>query len=65
MRKKLGLVAMLVALMTVMAGCFDVNQPINADSEGIWNSYFVYPLSWLIIYIAEPWEKATACQLLL
>lgn len=53
MRKKLGLVAMLVALMTVMAGCFDVNQPINAESEGIWNSYFVYPLSWLIIYIAE------------
>ncbi len=53
MRKKLGLVAMLVALMTVMAGCFDVNQPIDADSEGIWNSYFVYPLSWLIIYIAE------------
>ncbi len=36
-----------------MTGCFDIDQPITSDSEGFWNSYFVYPLSWLIIYFGE------------
>src|SRR5699024_10091151 len=30
-----------------------VDQPITADSTGIWNKYFVYPLSQVIIYFAE------------
>ncbi|WP_133580972.1 YidC family membrane integrase SpoIIIJ [Aureibacillus halotolerans] len=38
--------------MLVLSGCTEINQPINADSQGIWNEYFVYPLSWLITEIA-------------
>lgn len=36
-----------------MSGCTEINEPITAESEGIWNSYFVYPLSWLIVKFAE------------
>nr|WP_017725798.1 YidC family membrane integrase SpoIIIJ [Halalkalibacterium ligniniphilum] len=53
MIKKLGLASMLIGLLVVMTGCFNVNDPINAQSEGIWDSYFVYPLSWLMIYFAD------------
>jgi YidC/Oxa1 family membrane protein insertase len=31
----------------------EIDQPITSESEGIWNSWFVYPLSWLITYFAE------------
>lgn len=30
----------------------DVNEPITKESEGFWNTYIVYPLSWLITYFA-------------
>ncbi|MDA3129314.1 YidC family membrane integrase SpoIIIJ [Aliibacillus thermotolerans] len=53
MYKKIGLAAMLILVMTVMTGCLDIDEPITKESEGIWNSFFVYPLSWLIITIAE------------
>ncbi|MBB6450595.1 YidC/Oxa1 family membrane protein insertase [Geomicrobium halophilum] len=53
MRKKLGLALMLVALTAIMAGCFNINEPITEESEGIWDTIFVYPLSWLITTIAE------------
>ncbi|WP_096202346.1 membrane protein insertase YidC [Bacillus sp. FJAT-45350] len=36
----------------VLSGCQNA-QPITAESEGIWNHFFVYPLSWLIIFMAE------------
>ena len=52
MKKKLGLLAMVVALMAITAGCSEVNQPIT-KSTGIWNEYFVYPLSQLITYFAN------------
>ncbi|MCM3762789.1 YidC family membrane integrase SpoIIIJ [Alkalihalobacillus oceani] len=53
MLKKFGLVAMMVGLLVVLTGCFDVDQPINENSEGFWDSYLVYPLSWVIIYFAD------------
>ncbi|RSL29798.1 YidC family membrane integrase SpoIIIJ [Salibacterium salarium] len=53
MHKKIGLTVMLFVIMLLMTGCMDIEQPITEDSEGIWNSIFVYPLSWLIIKIAE------------
>ncbi|SFP90233.1 YidC family membrane integrase SpoIIIJ [Salibacterium halotolerans] len=53
MSKKLSLAAVLVVVMLFMSGCMNINEPITAESEGIWNSFFVYPLSWLIIKIAE------------
>lgn len=51
--KKLGLVSLLVGLMVFMTGCFNIDVPIKAENEGIWDSYFVYPLSWLMENIAE------------
>ncbi len=40
-------------MATLLSGCFEINEPITSESEGIWNSFFVYPLSFLITYIAE------------
>ena len=43
----------IVFLIAVLSGCSEVNQPITSESSGIWNQYFVYPLSWLITEVAE------------
>ncbi|PGS54478.1 YidC family membrane integrase SpoIIIJ [Bacillus sp. AFS041924] len=40
-------------LVVVLAGCSQTNQPITSESTGIWNEYFVYPLSWLITAVSE------------
>lgn len=53
MKKKIGLLAMVIALMTITAGCGDVNQPITSQSEGFWDQYLVYPLSQLITFFAN------------
>ncbi|ENQ3080811.1 YidC family membrane integrase SpoIIIJ [Bacillus cereus] len=53
MKKKIGLLVMLIAVMAIAAGCNQTNQPITPQSTGIWNEYFVYPLSQLITYFAE------------
>lgn len=53
MRKKIAIAASLLLLMALLAGCSSVNQPINAQSTGIWSKYFVYPLSEFIIYLAH------------
>lgn len=42
-----------IFLTAVLSGCSEVNQPITSESTGIWNQYFVYPLSWLITKMAE------------
>ena len=39
--------------MMLLAGCTEINEPITAESEGFWNSYIVYPLSQLIIWLSE------------
>ena len=51
-RKFLWIVFLGVSLF-FLSGCTEINEPITAESEGIWNSYFVYPLSWLIVKFAE------------
>ncbi|MFI8709708.1 YidC family membrane integrase SpoIIIJ [Bacillus sp. NPDC077411] len=53
MKKKIGLLVMLIAVMAIAAGCNQTNQPITSQSTGIWNEYFVYPLSQLITYFAK------------
>ncbi|GAE32290.1 YidC family membrane integrase SpoIIIJ [Alkalihalobacillus hemicellulosilyticus] len=53
MIKKFGLVAMIIGLLLVMTGCFNIEEPINSSSEGFWDSYFVYPLSWVILFVAD------------
>ncbi|MDD9148492.1 MULTISPECIES: YidC family membrane integrase SpoIIIJ [unclassified Sporolactobacillus] len=53
MRKKRAVVGILILLAVLLAGCSNVNQPINAQSTGFWSRYFVYPLSEFIIYVAH------------
>ncbi|WP_416148063.1 YidC family membrane integrase SpoIIIJ [Salipaludibacillus sp. HK11] len=53
MARKLGLIGLLIGLMVVMTGCFSIDQPIKVENDGFWDSFFVYPLSWLITTIAE------------
>lgn len=43
----------LIGLLAVLSACAQINEPITPESEGIWNQYFVYPLSWLITYFAD------------
>lgn len=53
MRKKLFIVLGLVILVALLAGCTQIDQDITSESEGFWNSYFVYPLSWFLVHVAE------------
>lgn len=53
MRKKVLFIAALIGLVVLLSGCGDVNADITAESEGFWDSYFVYPLSWIITSTAN------------
>lgn len=53
MRRKLPIILLLIGAVLLLSGCMQVNEPITAESSGIWNQYFVYPLSRVIIYFAE------------
>lgn len=39
--------------MALLSGCMEYNQPITAESKGFWNEYIVYPLSLLIMKMAD------------
>src|SRR5690625_3878799 len=43
----------MIGLVLLLSGCTEIREPITSDSTGIWNKYFVYPLSQVIIYFAE------------
>lgn len=53
MQKKITIAVTMLGMMLFLSGCMQINEPITPNSEGIWNEYFVYPLSWLIIEVAE------------
>lgn len=53
MKKRILLITGLFLVMAVLTGCTEYDQPITSKSEGFWNEYIVYPLSWLIIKISE------------
>ncbi|WP_449538284.1 YidC family membrane integrase SpoIIIJ [Ferdinandcohnia sp. Marseille-Q9671] len=53
MKRRILLLSALIGVVLLLSGCTEINDPITADSEGVWNKYFVYPLSWLITYFAE------------
>lgn len=52
MSKKNILRLLFIGLLVALSGCTQINEPITSESTGIWNEYFVYPLSWLITYVA-------------
>lgn len=43
----------MIGLIALLSACTQIDQPIDTESTGIWNEYFVYPLSWFITYFAE------------
>lgn len=51
--KKYQMLVAILFLVVVLAGCSQTNQAITPESTGIWNQYFVYPLSWLITQVAN------------
>ncbi|MFE8697644.1 YidC family membrane integrase SpoIIIJ [Cytobacillus sp. FJAT-53684] len=53
MKKRIFLVIGLIFLVSLLAGCTEIKQPITSESEGFWNEYIVYPLSLFIIKVAE------------
>lgn len=52
-RRKMWLIIGLIVFIALLSGCTQINEPITSDSTGVWNKYFVYPLSMLITYFAE------------
>ncbi|QHN50796.1 YidC family membrane integrase SpoIIIJ [Geobacillus stearothermophilus] len=52
MKRRILFIALIGALAAMLAGCTEINQPITPESKGFWNEYIVYPLSWLIKYVA-------------
>lgn len=42
----------MVVLMAVMTGC-TMSEPITSDTQGVWNHYFVYPMSLLLTSVAD------------
>lgn len=52
-KKKVWVVVALLVLVLILAGCGKLDSDITAESEGFWDSFFVYPLSWVIIRVAN------------
>ncbi|BDG37860.1 YidC family membrane integrase SpoIIIJ [Saccharococcus caldoxylosilyticus] len=53
MKRRIWFIVGFVALIAVLSGCSQINEPITPESKGFWNEYIVYPLSWLIKYVAH------------
>lgn len=51
--KKVLLLVALIGLILFLSGCTQIDQPINSESTGFWNKFFVYPLSQVITFFAE------------
>ncbi|AKM20705.1 YidC family membrane integrase SpoIIIJ [Geobacillus stearothermophilus] len=52
MKRRILFIALIGALAAMLSGCTEINEPITRESKGFWNEYIVYPLSWLIKYVA-------------
>lgn len=53
MKKRIFLTVGLIFLIALLSGCTEYNQAITPDSKGFWNEYIVYPLSLLIVKVAD------------
>ncbi|SFD71291.1 protein translocase subunit yidC [Lentibacillus persicus] len=65
MRKKVWLLITLIGLVVLLSGCMEINEPIDSESEGIWNSYFVWPLSQVITYFADLFNENYGLSIIL
>jgi YidC/Oxa1 family membrane protein insertase len=55
-KRRIWITVTLLMLVALISGCSEVNKPITAESKGFWNEYIVYPLSWLIKYVANSFD---------
>ena len=53
MRKKVLIVLTLLSATVLLSACGNLEEPITSQSEGFWDSFFVYPLSWLMTTVSE------------
>ncbi|SDI84267.1 membrane protein insertase YidC [Natribacillus halophilus] len=55
MKKRKHLLGLLLVILlgVGLAGCGMDRAPITSESEGVWDHFFVFPLSWLIIQTAH------------
>jgi len=53
LRKKYLVIISMIGLVLLLSGCTEINVPIDSESTGFWNKYFVYPMSWLITYFSN------------
>jgi len=53
LKKKVFAVSSLIFMALLLAGCTDLNKPINDESTGFWSQWFVLPLSKFIIEVAH------------
>lgn len=54
-RRRIQLALLFTAFLVILSGCSSMSaesNPINPES-GIWDRYFVYPLSWLLNWFAD------------
>ena len=51
------MLVILIGLLAILSGCTQINEPITSESEGIWNSFFVYPVSVMITYFADMFNE--------
>ncbi|HLQ71111.1 MAG TPA: YidC family membrane integrase SpoIIIJ [Bacillota bacterium] len=53
MRKKLLLILVLIGFVALLTGCTEWDKPINAESTGFWNTWFVWPMAQFIEFFAD------------
>src|SRR5699024_6651306 len=51
-RKKVFVFLALLGFVVLRSGCGQIREPITEEREGIWNSFFVWPLSQVVTYFA-------------
>ncbi|MDQ0299881.1 YidC/Oxa1 family membrane protein insertase [Salibacterium salarium] len=51
--KKYKQIFIYLSILVVLSGCGMNQEPITSETDGIWNHFFVYPLSWLITSMAD------------
>ncbi|GAE35666.1 membrane protein insertase YidC [Halalkalibacter akibai] len=64
---KKNIVFMLIICMALLLTACGVTEqvPITAETQGVWNHFFVYPMSWLLIYVAELFNGSYGLSIIL
>lgn len=52
MSRKLKLVLLGIILILLLAGCGNLEDPVDPTNGGIWDRYFVFPLTWTLDFFA-------------